>query len=109
MIENDSFGSKNDVFGTTSTNFQSIFDINRPISIKELTIDRLKDRFYIDKGRFNRNYTKINRFYIKIVIDDSIKSLESESTIIRQSNSDRDFDSRTTIRFGILNHISLPH
>ena len=53
------------------------------------------------------NISKIDPFYIEIVIVDSIKSLESESDHNRQSNSDRHFDSTTTIQFGTSNCISL--
>ena len=56
---------------------------------------------------FNRFISKIDRFISKIDIVDSIKSLESESTTIGQSNSDFRFDSKSSIRFGDPNRISL--
>ena len=46
-------------------------------------------------------------FISKIEIVDSDLSLESESDHNRRSNSDRHFDSTTTIRFGTSNRISL--
>ena len=56
---------------------------------------------------FDRFQSKIDQFYIEFDQIDSIKSLESESTSIRQSNSDSKFDSTTSIRFGTPNRISL--
>ena len=50
---------------------------------------------------------KIDRFYIEFDIVDSIKSFESESMIIGQSNLDFRFDSTTSIRLGLPNPISL--
>ena len=56
----------------------------------------------IDNNQF---ISKIDRFYIKFEIDESIKSLKSESTLI----DDQIWisDSMTSIRFGDANRISL--
>ena len=53
------------------------------------------------------NISKIDQFYIEIVIIDSIKSLESKLNHNRRSNSDRHFNLTTTIPFGTSNPISL--
>ena len=82
------------------------FDIYRRfwlINQHLVNLNRLKDWFYIEKDWFK---SKIDQFYIVIAIVDSIKSLESKSTII---NDQIWFsDSMTTIWFATPNRISLP-
>ena len=65
-----------------------------------IDLNRLKDQFYIQKDRFKS-------IYIEIAIVDSILMVEIRIVVNRRSNSDRDFDSTTTIRFRLPNRISL--
>ena len=60
-----------------------------------------KRSIYID------NISKIDQFYIEIAIVDSIKIVKIPIDINRQSNLESEFDSRTTIWFGLPNRISL--
>ena len=53
------------------------------------------------------NIPKIDRFFIKIAIVDSKIVVGIRINVNRQSNSDRDFDTTTTIQFGTSNRISL--
>ena len=55
---------------------------------------------------FNRKYIDNDRFYIQFEIDESIKSLKSESTLM--DDRIQISDSTTSIRFGDANRIILP-
>ena len=71
------------------------------IDTRSILIDLLID-FILKKINLIKNRSILDRIISKIDLVDS-----TESTIIRLSNSDRDFDSKLSIRFADPNRISL--
>ena len=79
--------------------FDQIIDIYQFDLIK-------RSNLYQKSIDFNRFILKIDRFCIKIDIVVAL-NLEIRIDIYRRSNSDRDFDLKSSIRFADTNRISL--
>ena len=89
--------------------FTVLFDIIRQFRLKYHHF-RLINRHLVDLNwSFNQFYNEIDWLYLEIAIIDSKIVIWIRIDLNQRSNSDRDFDSTTTIRFGTLNCISLLH